>query len=149
MADLQARVRHELQASLVHRGGTELSDDRIFEIVELIFRRALETRDHGALLLPEILREEDDWRLDVPLRLSSHRARLGGPILFFKRRVLLPAMRWLYEYASGNFRRQQRLNEILFASLQTLAVEHARLRRELEAVAGECRKARSGTPDRS
>lgn len=42
MADLQARVRHELPASLVHRGGTELSDNRIFEIVELIFRRALE-----------------------------------------------------------------------------------------------------------
>ena len=33
--------------------------------------------------------------------------------------------RWLYEYSLENFRRQQRLNLILFACIEELAIENA------------------------
>ena len=62
---------------------------------------------------------------------SSHRKALGPLVLFFKRRVLLPMMRWLFEYSQENFRRQQRLNRIVFACLEELAIENARLRQQV------------------
>jgi hypothetical protein len=39
-------------------------------------------------------------------------------------------MRWLFEYSQENFRRQQHLNQILFACIEELALENARLRRD-------------------
>lgn len=144
MAELQARVRREFQARLMERGGAAaLADREVFDEVELILRRAFETRDRGALLLSAILSEEEDWRLDAPLSVTSHRPVVGRVIVFFKTRVLLRMTRWLYEYSSDNFRRQQRLNETVFACLQTLAIEHARLRQELLAATSEGRPGRS------
>ena len=55
-------------------------------------------------------------------------------MLFTKRRVLLPMLRWLFEYSQDNFRRQERLNRILLASAEELAVENARLRADLDAL---------------
>jgi hypothetical protein len=53
-----------------------------------------------------------------------------GPLLIFiKRRVVLPLTRWLYEYSLENFRRQQKLNTILLACIEELAIENAKLRR--------------------
>ncbi len=86
------------------------------------------------LLLPELLGDEVEWSLEPNLRLSSHRPAAGGAILFVKRRLLLPLTRWLFEYAQENFRRQQRLNRILLACVEELAVENARLRRDLDAL---------------
>ena len=37
-------------------------------------------------------------------------------------------MHWLYEYSLENFRRQQRVNRLLFAAIEELAIENARLR---------------------
>jgi hypothetical protein len=51
-----------------------------------------------------------------------------------KRRVLLPLTRWLFEYSQENFRRQDHVNRILFACIEELALENARLRR---AIAGK------------
>ena len=51
-------------------------------------------------------------------------------VLFAKRRVLLPMLRWLFEYSQENFRRQQRINAVLFACIEDLAIENARLRRD-------------------
>jgi hypothetical protein len=48
-----------------------------------------------------------------------------------KRRLLLPLTRWLFEYSQENFRRQDRLNRVLFACIEELAIENARLRRAL------------------
>jgi len=45
---------------------------------------------------------------------------------------LLPVMRWLFEYSRDNFERQRRVNQVLFACVQELAVETARLRQELQ-----------------
>ena len=55
--------------------------------------------------------------------------------------LLQPLSQWLYEYSMDNFRRQAQINRILFAALQALAIESARLRMELDA-------AKSGTSSR-
>ncbi len=39
--------------------------------------------------------------------------------------------RWLFEYSQENFKRQQHLNRVLFACIEELALDNARLRREL------------------
>ena len=54
-------------------------------------------------------------------------------ILVVKRRLLLPLTRWLFEYSQENFRRQDHLNRVLFACLEELALENARLRRTIAA----------------
>jgi hypothetical protein len=48
-----------------------------------------------------------------------------------KRRVVLPVVRWLFEYTRDNFERQRRVNAVLFACVQELATETAKLRQEL------------------
>jgi hypothetical protein len=131
MRDLQGRVRANLRARLRAAGATEFADEALFEDVDAIFRQALSNDDRGALLLPSLL--HDDWQPELSLRLASHRGGLGTVIVFIKRRLLLPLTRWLFEYALENFRRQHRLNLALMACLQTLAVEHVRLSRELAA----------------
>jgi hypothetical protein len=68
------------------------------------------------------------------LRLSSHRHTTGGLILFVKRRLVLPLVRWLFEYSQSNFRRQQQLNRILLACIEELAIDNARLRRDVDAL---------------
>jgi hypothetical protein len=52
-------------------------------------------------------------------------------IVLFKRRVLLPLMRWLFEYSLENFRRQQRVNHLLISCVEALAIDNAQLRQEL------------------
>ena len=39
--------------------------------------------------------------------------------------------RWLYEYSADNFRRQEHVNRMLVACIEELAIENARLRRDL------------------
>jgi hypothetical protein len=53
-------------------------------------------------------------------------------VQFVKQRLLMPVLRWLFEYSRDNFERQRRVNQVLFACVQELALETARLRRELE-----------------
>jgi hypothetical protein len=119
---------------LARSGSPDLADPAVFDEVARVFRRGLEARDRGELLLPELLPDEEDWRVDVPLRLTSHRPVLGGLFLFVKQRVLLPLNRWLYEYTREHFRRQHQVNLVLFACLESLAIENARLRRELDVL---------------
>jgi hypothetical protein len=45
----------------------------------------------------------------------------------------MPVLRWLFEYSRDNFERQRRVNQVLFACVQELALETARLRRELDS----------------
>jgi hypothetical protein len=94
------------------------------------------------LLLPELLSDDEEWRVDAPLRFSSHRPLAGRVVLFCKQRLLLPLMRWLFEYSRDRFERQHHLNLTVFACLEVLAVENARLRRELDGL----RQAPGGAP---
>ena len=134
MAELQARVRERGRQRLAGRGGApEFDDGELFAMVESTLRRALEASDTRALLLPELLGDRERWQLATSLDIRSHRPRLGRYIIGFKQRVLLPVTRWLFEYTRDNFERQQHVNEVLFACVQTLLVEQVKLRRQLEA----------------
>ncbi len=133
MTELRARVREHLRERLAGRGGAaEFDDPALFALVEDTLRRALAASETRALLLPELLGDRDQWQLSTSLDLHSHRARLGPLLIGFKRRVLLPMARWMFEYSRDNFARQQRVNEVLFACVQTLAIEQVKLQRQLE-----------------
>ena len=60
------------------------------------------------------------------------RKLVGPAIVFVKRRLILPLVRWLFEYADENFQRQEYVNRIVMACLEELAIENARLRAELK-----------------
>ena len=133
MTELQARVRERLRQRLLDRGASPaFQDAAIFDDVERLLQTAVRTGDSDTLVLPELLGDPDTWRLHVAMRYDSHRPGLAGStIVFFKRRLLMPVMRWLFEYSRDNFERQRRVNQILFACVQELAVETIRLREEL------------------
>jgi hypothetical protein len=134
MGEIERDVRARLRRHLIKRGGAaEYRDEDIFEAVRVVLARAAEERNLDATLLPELLDSDVEWRLQTHLALSSHRPTAGRFILFAKRRILLPLTRWLFEYSQENFRRQDHLNRILFACIEELALENARLRRDLSA----------------
>ena len=134
MSELQGRVRERLRTELLRNGGsTAFQDPRLFADVEALLHTATDVGDTDALLLPELLGDPDRWRLETAIRYQSHRAKRAASILIFlKRRVLMPVFRWLFEYSRDNFERQRRVNRVLFACVQELALETARLRQELD-----------------
>ena len=134
MAEVRVRVRAALRARLVRGGVREFEDEAIFLAAERLLGRALEQRDRQSLLLPELLDDEDDWRVNPSLRLSSHRPIAGNAIVWLKQKLVLPVTRWLFDYSRENFARQERLNFVLMACLQQLAVEHARLEARVDAL---------------
>jgi hypothetical protein len=132
MREIEDRLRDDVRRRLLARGGpAEYQDAEIFGSVDRLLRRAADRPDAHALL-PEFLGPEADWRLQTHLRFGSHRAVAGPLLIFVKRRVLLPLMRWLYEYNADNFRRQERVNRMLVACIEELTIENARLRRDLD-----------------
>jgi hypothetical protein len=133
MREIEDDLRRERRVRLLARGApSEYRDAEVFAAVEGVLRRGVEGRDHDAILLPELLADQEEWRLQTHLRFTSHRPVLGPVIILFKRRVLLPLMRWLFEYSLQNFERQQRVNRILFACIEELAIENARLRQDIQ-----------------
>jgi hypothetical protein len=136
MAEVRARVRAEVRTRLARSGVREFDDPAIFLAAEQLLERALQHSDRQLLLLPELLDDEDDWRVNPSLNLSSHRPIAGGAIIWLKRAVLLPLTRWLYDYSRENFARQERLNFVLMACVQQLAIENARLVARLDALDG-------------
>ena len=84
----------------------------------------------------EVLEElRNNRRLQTAMRYQSHRgAGVAATVIFIKRRVLMPMFRWLFEYSRDNFERQRRVNDVLFACVQELAIENARLRRDVQAL---------------
>ena len=137
MAELHRRVRERLRSRLVEDGGSPALDDPVlFAEVDAVLRAAAGTPDTARLILPELLGEPDTWRLTTSMRYHTHRGGAAGSLrIFLKRRLLMPLLRWLYEYSRDNFERQRRVNHVLFACVQELAVETALLRRELDRLA--------------
>jgi hypothetical protein len=132
MNDIEREVRTRLRRHVIKRGGAaEYEDEAIFDAVHAVLARAVDQRNLDATLLPELLDSDVEWRLRTNLELSSHRPTIGRFILLAKRKVLLPLTRWLFEYSQENFRRQDHLNRVLFACIEELALENARLRRSL------------------
>ncbi len=143
MREIEDDVRRARRKRLLARGGAaEYRDADIYEHVDIVLRRALEARDHDALLLPDFLSSDPDWQLTTHLRFTSHRPVIGPLLIFVKRRILLPLTRWLYEYSLENFRRQQQLNTVLFACIEELAIENAKLRTDGQEAAGRAGRAR-------
>ena len=142
MNEVVEQVRAELRQKLIAQGAAEdFADQRVFDQVYGLFQPALGNSIRHALLLPDLL--ADQWRPELALRLSSHReGPVGSFILFVKRRVMLPLTRWLFEYSLENFHRQDRVNVVLMACLQSLAADHARLRLRVAAL-----ELASGAPD--
>jgi hypothetical protein len=132
MAGIETSVRDELRRRLVARGAPAgFRDEEIFARVHDVLARAADRKDLDVLLLPELLADEEAWKPAVELRITSHRPVVGPLIVFMKRRVILPLVRWLFEYADENFRRQDHVNRVVMACLEELAIENARLRRDL------------------
>jgi hypothetical protein len=133
MADLRGRLRERLREQLLRHGASPAFEDpEIFAAVEHLLRSAADVEGPATLVLPELLGDPDSWRLETAMRYQSHRS--GGAaaaVLFLKRRLLMPPLRWLFEYSRNNFERQRRVNQVLFACVQELAIETARLRAEL------------------
>jgi len=135
MGEIERDVRARLRRHLLKKGGAaDYEDQEIFDAVHALLSRAVDGRDLDATLLPELVDGDVDWRLQTHLNLSTHRpAATGRFILFAKKKLLLPLTRWLFEYSQENFRRQDRLNRILFVCIEELALENARLRRDAAA----------------
>jgi hypothetical protein len=145
MSEIRKRANEELRERAFDRGNTpEFSDAELFDLVERILRGAVDDSDRKVLLLAEIVAGNKDLTLEPSARLTSHRPMVGPLIVFVKRRILQPMTQWLYEYSMDNFRRQAQINRILFAALQALAIESARLRMELDAAKGDTTSRGSG-----
>jgi hypothetical protein len=142
MGEIERDVRARLRRHLLKKGGAAAyQDQEIFDTVHALLARAVDGRDLDATLLPELVDGDVDWRLQTHLNLTTHRpAAAGRFILFAKKKLLLPVTRWLFEYSQENFRRQDHLNRILFACIEELAIENARLQREISS--GSTKQAR-------
>ena len=139
MAELHARVRERLREELRRGGASPAFDDpALFTEIERLLQTALATSDARTLLLTEMLGDPSTWRLQTSMQYQSHRGGAAAAvIIFIKRRLLMPVFRWLFEYSRDNFERQRRVNHVLFACVQELAIETARLRQELRRASGE------------
>jgi hypothetical protein len=133
MAELKGRVRERLREHLLRHGASPAFHDAdLFAEVERLLHTAADTGDAQALILPELLGDPETWRLRTAMHYQTHRdSAAGSLIIALKRRVLMPVLRWLFEYSRDNFERQRRVNQVLFACVQELAVETARLRQEV------------------
>jgi hypothetical protein len=132
MAELQGRVRERVRADLVRHGASSALEDPVFFAeIDSMLRAAIDRSQPAALLLPELLGDPSTWRLDTAIRYQSHRGAAAGPIVFVKRRLLMPVLRWFYEFSRDNFERQRRVNQVLFACVQELAIETTQLRNEV------------------
>ena len=132
MGEIERDVRTRLRRHLVKKGGAaDYQDEEIFDAVHALLSRAVDGRNLDAMLLPELVDGDVDWRLQTHLTLATHRPAVGRFILFAKRKLILPVTRWLFEYSQENFRRQDHLNRVLFACIEELALENAHLRRDL------------------
>ena len=147
MTELQRQVSARVRADVLRHGASPaLNDPEIFADVERLLRTATDRSQPAALMLPELLGEPDSWRLDTALPYRSHRGGLLGSLFVsVKRHALMPLLRWLFEYSRENFERQRRVNQVLFACVQELAVENARLRQEV-GLAGRAPRAEQGPP---
>jgi hypothetical protein len=139
MADVESRVRERLRDSVLRHGGSRAFEDaQLFAEVERLLYRASDVGDPGALILPAFLGDPETWHLDTAIRYKSHRSGAAArTLLFVKRRLLMPVLRWLFEYSRDNFERQRRVNHVLLACVQELAIEQSRLRSEVRRLSGE------------
>lgn len=150
MTEVQARVRERLREHILRHGGSRAFEDaQLFAEVERFLCNASDINDPNSLILPQFLGDPATWHLDIAIRYKSHRGGISArALLFVKQRLLMPVLRWLFEYSRDNFERQRRVNHVLIACVQELAIETARLRRDVLHLANHSDAARrTGAPD--
>jgi hypothetical protein len=127
MSAVREQVRAELFARMVLKGSGDDFDSRaVFDGVDDLITKALDHDDVRGLLIAARLNAP--WQPAYSLDVTSHRHGLAGrSIQFVKARLVAPVVRFVFEHASENFRRQQRVNLALMACLQTLVADHVRL----------------------
>ena len=146
MSELQGRVRERVRAELVRHGASAaLEDPALFAEIDTLLRAAIERSHPAALLLPELLGDPSTWRLETAITYRTHRGAAGAPLVFVKQRLLMPILRWFYEFNRDNFERQRRVNQALFACVQELAIETIRLLGEVR----ELSRRSSMSPERT
>ena len=92
MSELQGRVRERVRAELVRHGASAaLEDPALFAEIDTMLRDAIDRSQPAALLLPELLGDPSTWRLETAIKYQTHRGSAGAPIMFVKRRLLMPA----------------------------------------------------------
>jgi hypothetical protein len=133
MAEVQGRVRERLREHILRHGASRAFEDpQLFAEVERILFDASGVSDPGSLILPQFLGDPETWHLETAIRYKTHRGGVAaGALLFVKRRLLMPLVRWLFEYSRDNFERQRRVNHVLIACVQELAIETSRLRNDV------------------
>jgi hypothetical protein len=133
MAELEARVRDRLREHLLRHGGSPaFADPDLFKDIERMLHAAVSVGASNASLLQELLGDPDTWRLHTAITYQSHReGRTAALILFVKKRLLMPILQFVFDYSRDNFIRQRRVNQVLFACVQELAIETARLRAQV------------------
>ena len=128
MREIEDDVRRARRKRLLARGGAaEYRDPAIYEAVDVVLRRALEARDHDALLLPDFLSSEPDWQLTTHLRFSSHRPVIGPMLIFVKRRIAAADHPLAVRIQPRELPAAAGLNTMLFACIEELAIENAKL----------------------
>lgn len=151
MTEVQARVRERLREHVLRHGASRAFEDAdLFAEVERCLWNASDSSDPNSLILPQFLGDPSTWHLDVAIRYKSHRGGVPArALLFLKQRLLMPVFRWLFEYSRDNFERQRRVNHVLIACVQELAIETARLRMDVRRLADPSAAAarRTGAPD--
>ena len=136
MQEIESEAREDRRARVLKSGApAAYADPVLFGDVEGLLRRGIDRGGRG-LILPELLNDEDTWTLRAGLTVGSHRPLVGRGLVMVKQRVMLPLLRWLFDYSRENFRRQQRVNQLLAASIEELAIENAALRRSVDELRG-------------
>ena len=122
---LMKELRREIRAQQL------LGDDDKVDpqtLADILLNEAVERHELG----DDQLVDPRDMELRTSFRVESHRPVIGKPLVFVKRTLIMPLFRWLLEYSIDNFRRQHAINHFQSVCLRALALENARLRRDLE-----------------
>ena len=135
MREIEDRVRDDLRRRLLARGGApEYQDPEVFRSVDRLLRRAADrperARAAAGVSRPRIrLADRDARAVCQPSAASPARWCSSSSVASFCR-----SRAGCYEYTVDNFQRQERVNRMLVACIEELAIENARLHRELEQI---------------
>lgn len=105
------------------------------------------SRDRSAeSVLRHQLDTAGEWRLQLHPNFTTHRGRLGRILVWVKRRLLYPPLRWIVEVVEVNAWRQDRMNASTLNLLEEMALEIGRLRAKVDRLSGEIDESRAAKP---
>ncbi len=124
MAYIQNRIEER------RRGGV-LFEDEVRAEAGLWLSEVLIERAQTDSTLQHYLDTIGEWLMQLHPNFSTHRGGFGRILVWIKKRILRPPMRWLVEQVESNAWRQDRLNLQLLSLLEEMAWEIGRLKSRL------------------